>query len=237
MSKLFTIFYYTLALGALGLGTILVLMQTDIIPGYDVRIVQSGSMEPAISTGSVVVIQDRERYEVGDIITFGGDRSPDGLPTTHRIIEDRLQDGDLIFVTQGDANESPDTEPIRPADIRGTVILDIPVLGFILDFARQPLGFALLIGIPAAFIVFEESSNIYHALRGKREEDAEEESADVDEDSAAPPDDPADGDESGTEGDGDAPDPRHITSADTSEPTPDIRWESETTDTKDTEQK
>ena len=236
MSKLFTIFYYTLALGALGLGTILVLMQTDVIPGYDVRIVQSGSMEPAITTGSVVIIQDRERYEVGDIITFGGDQSPDGLPTTHRIIEDRLQDGELVFITQGDANDSPDVEPIRPEGIRGTVIFDIPILGFILDFARQPLGFALLIGIPAAFIVFEESSNIYHMLRSKREEDADEEPEGTD-DGDATPTDPDDDSGSDTEREGDTPDPRHIASADTSNSTPDIRWESDTTDSKDTEKK
>ena len=171
MDKLFTIFYYTLALLALGFGTLLVLMQTDVLPGYDVRIVQSGSMEPAISTGSVVVIQERERYQVGDIITFGGNDARGSLPTTHRIIEDRLQDGELIFVTQGDANNAPDISPTRPSDIRGAVIFSIPYLGYLLDFARQPLGFALLIGIPALFIVFEEGSNIYRALRARPEED------------------------------------------------------------------
>ena len=170
MDKLFTIFYYTLATLALGFGTMLVLMQTDILPGYDVRIVQSGSMEPAISTGSVVVIQARERYQVGDVVTFGGNDARSQLPTTHRIIEDRLQDGELIFITQGDANESPDIDPTRPDDIRGAVILDIPYLGFVLDFARQPLGFALLIGLPAAFIVFEEGSTIYRVLRSRPED-------------------------------------------------------------------
>ena len=171
MDKLFTIFYYTLALMALGFGALLVLMQTDILPGYDVRIVQSGSMEPAIGTGSVVIIAERERYQVGDIVTFGGDDARDQLPTTHRIIEDRLQEGELVFITQGDANESPDLQPLRASDIRGAVIFTVPYLGYLLDFARQPLGFALLIGIPAAFIVFEESSNIYRALRGRPEED------------------------------------------------------------------
>ena len=170
MDKLFTIFYYTLALMALGFGTLLVLMQTDILPGYDVRIVQSGSMEPAISTGSVVIIQERERYQVGDVVTFGGDDARGQIPTTHRIIEDRLQEGELVFITQGDANESPDIDPTLSSDIRGAVIFTVPYLGYLLDFARQPLGFALIIGIPAAFIVFEESSNIYRALRGRPEE-------------------------------------------------------------------
>lgn len=173
MNKLFTIFYYLLALAALGLGALLVLMQTDIMPGYDVRIVQSGSMEPAIMTGSVVVIQDRERYEVDDVITFGGSDSATSLPTTHRVVETIVQDGELAYITKGDANTDRDQQPVREGDVRGTVLFSIPYLGYILDFARQPLGFALLIGIPAAFIVFEEASNIYGALRTRRPEETE----------------------------------------------------------------
>ena len=193
MDKLFTIFYYTLALMALGFGALLVLMQTDILPKYDVRIVQSGSMEPAISTGSVVIIEARERYRVGDVVTFGGDDARGQIPTTHRIIEDRLQEGELVFITQGDANDAPDMNPTRPSDIRGAVIFTVPYLGYLLDFARQPLGFALLIGIPAAFIVIEESSNIYRALRGRPEEDEEES---VDSSTHIASDDPRDEDSS-----------------------------------------
>ena len=174
MKALFTIFYYTLALGALALGALLVLMQTDYLPGYDVRIVQSGSMEPVISTGSVVVIRAEERYAVGDIITFTGS-SRDGLPTTHRIIADTVQNGELAYTTKGDANETADIEPVRLSSILGTVLVSIPYLGYVLDFARQPLGFALLIGIPAALIFIEEGSNIYKALRGRRKEFAAQE--------------------------------------------------------------
>ena len=169
MKAVFTIFYYTLALGALALGALLILMQTDYLPGYDVRIVQSGSMEPAIGTGSVVVIRSQERYAVGDVVTFAGS-SRDGLPTTHRIIADTVQNGELAYITQGDANESADIEPVRLTNILGVVVLSIPYLGYVLDFARQPLGFALLIGVPAALIFVEESSNIYKALRGRRKE-------------------------------------------------------------------
>lgn len=169
MKALFGIFYYTVAILALSLGALLVLLQTDWVPRYEVRIVQSGSMEPAISTGSVVVTQARERYQVGDIITFGSERAGQ-LPTTHRIIDDLVQNGELAFITQGDANESADLEPVRLSEVRGAVLLSIPYLGYVLDFARQPLGFALLIGVPAAMIVIEEVSNIYKALRAGRRE-------------------------------------------------------------------
>jgi signal peptidase len=169
MQKIFTIGYYFLALGALGIGALLVLLQTALIPGYEVLIVQSGSMEPVIWTGSVVVVRAQERYGVGDIITFntGG---ADQIPTTHRIIADTLQTGQLAYQTQGDANDAPDPQPVSGAAVRGRVIFTIPALGYLLDFARQPIGFALLIGVPALVIVFEEVSTIYAALRQPKPE-------------------------------------------------------------------
>lgn len=170
MSKPFTIFYYALAVFAFGFGGMLLILQTDLLPGYEVRIVQSGSMEPAIRTGSVVVIQEREQYQVGEIITFG-DGSFNTLPTTHRITGDIVSGGELAYTTKGDANESADLEPVRLSDIRGAVVLTIPYLGYLLDFARQPLGFALLIGVPALLIVFEEVSSIYATIRGRKEDD------------------------------------------------------------------
>ena len=54
------------------------------IPGnVELKIVQSGSMEPAILTGSIVVIKPSSAYEVGEVITFGSDTKTQ-VPTTHR---------------------------------------------------------------------------------------------------------------------------------------------------------
>ena len=174
MKMIFNIVYYTLAVCALLLFVLLLLLQTDMLPGYEVRIVQSGSMEPAISTGSVVVIQSREQYEVGDIITFGEDRT-NSLPTTHRIIETTVQEGSLAFITQGDANEDRDMRPVLVSEVRGKVLFSVPYIGFLLDFARQPIGFALLIGIPAFIVAVEEVSNIVAAVRGRKKDEVGEE--------------------------------------------------------------
>ncbi len=178
MTKLYKIGYYTLGAALLAFGTLLVLLQINIIPGFEVRIVQSGSMEPAISTGSVVVVRELLRYEVGDIITYGG-FAPGSLPTTHRIIADTLQAGELAYLTQGDANAEADPQPVPLASVRGRVVLSVPYLGFLLDFARQPLGFALLVGVPAALIVFEEVSNIVAAVRSRSKVSLEAESEEV----------------------------------------------------------
>ncbi len=181
MKIFFNTFYYLVAFGALSLGLLLVLLQSSIVPGYEVRIVQSGSMEPAISTGSVVVIQKKDSYLVGQVVTFG-EQTQNSIPTTHRIISTEVQDGKLVYLTKGDANEEVDVDQVALSDIRGVVLFTIPALGFLLDFARQPAGFALLIGLPAALIIFEEISKIVAAVR---EEKRKKEKGEADTDNSA----------------------------------------------------
>lgn len=132
-------------------------------------------MEPAISTGSVVVIQKEDAYTEGQVITFG-QKTSNSIPTTHRIVATEVQGGELVYLTKGDANEERDIEAISKEDVHGVVLLTIPALGFLLDFARKPVGFALLIGVPALIIVFEEASKIVAAIkmgRAKKEEDGD----------------------------------------------------------------
>jgi signal peptidase len=152
---------------AVGLVVLLLALQYALLPGYELFIVRSGSMEPAIATGSLVIVKEAESYRAGDIITFG-DTRPGSLPTTHRIVSDRLQGGEIVFETKGDANESADEGLVPLSAVRGVVALSIPRLGYLLDFARQPLGFSLLIGVPAALIIYDEVGTIIAELRRRR---------------------------------------------------------------------
>lgn len=135
-------------------------------PGLELRIVESGSMEPAIMTGSLVVVRATGSYQVGDVITF--DRPGSVVPTTHRIIAVLEEGGQTVFTTKGDANEEADTDPALASQVRGQVLLSVPRVGFILDFARQPVGFALLIVLPAVMIILGELGKIWHAWRQYR---------------------------------------------------------------------
>lgn len=124
------------------------------IPGsIEIKIVKSGSMEPAIPTGSIVFIMPAATYAVGDVVTFGRDTARE-IPTTHRIVE--VQGGGATFLTKGDANEEADPRVIAKSEVIGKVWLHVPYVGYILDFARKPLGFTLMIGIPAALIILDE---------------------------------------------------------------------------------
>ena len=147
---LYSLFFILLIGGA----ALFVLPSMPFLGHLDVKIVKSGSMEPGIMTGGIVVVQAKPVYGVGDVITFTSTGAD--IPTTHRIVGTEVVEGETLFVTKGDVNEEWDTELIAVHAIRGTVLFTLPYVGFILDFARQPLGFALLIGLPALLIVIDE---------------------------------------------------------------------------------
>jgi signal peptidase len=181
LETLFKGLYYFLILALIALGALLAAPILPIPGNYEVKIVQSGSMEPSINTGAIVVVKPQESYTVGDVVTFGEDDKTH-VPTTHRIIADRIVEGTVRFTTKGDANEDQDPGEIALDDIIGKVVFDIPALGYVLDFARKPLGFALLIGIPAAVIVFDELESIWRemaSMRRKKKESAIVDSHDV----------------------------------------------------------
>jgi signal peptidase len=134
--------------------------------GVEARIVESGSMAPAVKTGSMVVIVPREKYEVGDIITFG--KRTDAVPTTHRVIGVEAQNGVLYYETKGDANDNVDPRLVSEREVKGEVVLAVRYLGYIIDFARHPYGFVFLIGLPAGAVVLDELFTIYDELKKRR---------------------------------------------------------------------
>jgi signal peptidase I len=152
--------YYLLVAAIIALALLLVATLFPIKGNYQVKIVQSGSMEPSIQTGSVIVIQPSASYALNDVVTFGADTAKD-IPTTHRIVGLEGTPGKLLFTTKGDANEEADTRQVPERDVIGKVLFAIPYVGFVLDFARQPIGFFLLIIIPATAVAIDEILNIW----------------------------------------------------------------------------
>ena len=93
--------------------------------GYEIFNVVSGSMEPAIPTGSAVYVQPAEPsgLEKGDVIAFYSNDSV----VMHRVVENRQIDG--VLTTKGDANAGEDFGEVSYDDVIGKVIRHIPVLG------------------------------------------------------------------------------------------------------------
>lgn len=143
---------------------LLVVSVFPIAGNFKILIVQSGSMEPTINTGGIVVVKPVSQYVVGDVITFGP-VSNGKTPTTHRIVDIRLQNGSPVYVTKGDANEDRDPQEVLAKHVLGKVFFDIPFLGYALAAAKTPMGFAVLVVIPAGLVVIDEVYKIYREIR------------------------------------------------------------------------
>lgn len=118
------------------------------INGYAVLEVVSGSMEPTIHVGDLIVIDTKDKdYKREDIVTF---YDVNGSFVTHRIMD---IDGDEI-ITQGDANDSRD-DAINKKDIVGVYEFKIPGVGVIMNSFKSPfiMIMILIIGILVCFLV------------------------------------------------------------------------------------
>lgn len=164
--KPFKIIYYIFVVFIALIVLLLIVSVFPITGNYKLMIVQSGSMEPAIKMGGLVAVKPADDYKIGDVITFGP-YTKTKAPTTHRIYDIKVAGGEPSYITKGDANEEPDNREITKRDILGKVLFSIPYLGYAVDFAKKPLGFALIIVVPAAIIIFDEIRKIFGEV-GKR---------------------------------------------------------------------
>jgi signal peptidase len=132
--------------------------------------VYTGSMEPAIPVGGIVVIKpvDPETLKIGDIICF---TLTEPTSITHRIINIT----DEGFITKGDANEDPDQWIVKKENVIGKAILTVPFIGYIGYFVRTPIGFILLILLPASLIIIIEIRNIAKELKKQKQEQTSKE--------------------------------------------------------------
>ncbi len=104
-----------------------------------VMAVVSGSMEPTLNIGELVVIRkiNPDLIKVGDIVVYHDPYN--NLRVVHRVVEIEHIGGKRYFITKGDnnlTNPLPDQDVgIAPLlvgkDIRGKVILKIPKLGLV----------------------------------------------------------------------------------------------------------
>lgn len=137
-------------------------------------VVQSGSMEPAIPTGSIVFVKDvpAERIDEGDVITFS--KGTGAITTTHRVIQKHQSSTSVRFQTKGDANEDPDSEPVYRSDLVGVVIFSVPYIGYLTAFASTRAGWVVFIAIPVTLLIASELWELYQALEPADENETHE---------------------------------------------------------------
>ena len=152
--------FYWLIIFCVAIISLLLAFSTLKIPGnYKLYVVQSGSMEPAIKTGSIVIVKPKSYYGLGNIVTFlpAGQKND---PTTHRIVEIKDNGPEILFTTKGDANTGEDRERIKQSEILGAIIASFPYLGYVVAFTKTQIGFIFLIVVPATIIIFSEVLHI-----------------------------------------------------------------------------
>ena len=99
-------------------------------------VVDSGSMEPSIMTGSLAFIDKKDKViEEGDIISF---YAGDAL-VTHRVIE-ITENG---YRTKGDNNETADAGIVTDGQLEGTLVFNLRGMGYFLKVFALPVGTAM----------------------------------------------------------------------------------------------
>ncbi len=118
------------------------------VNGYAALEVISGSMEPTILVGDLIIIDTKEqKYQTGDIITF---YDIDGSFVTHRIVSIN----EKSMITKGDNNNTED-EVLNIDRIVGKYITKINGFGKLTTALKSPfvMVMVLLIGIMVCFLV------------------------------------------------------------------------------------
>lgn len=148
-----TIFKWAVLVGITVLAVYIFSSNFSILGGYRSYLVQSGSMEPAIMTGDVIVIQSKGTYFINDVVTF---QSSANRLVTHRIVAVEKDGHQNKYSTKGDANRSGDEDIISDSQIIGKVYFVIPRLGYLVAFIKSPRGLVLLLIIPALVLILDE---------------------------------------------------------------------------------
>jgi len=121
----------------------------EVVGADESYVVLSGSMEPTLSPGDVVIVDATATVGVGDIITYD---TGDQVPTTHRVIDER----DGGYQTKGDANENVDSGLVAFESVIGRTIITIPFVGYVILWANSPVGYVLLVVVPLVLLGVSE---------------------------------------------------------------------------------
>ena len=133
---------------AMWLAGVVALISLTVLPavlhlvGVNTYTVRGGSMSPTIPIGSVVLVEPVSAGAVnaGDVITF---TAPNDTVVTHRVLG-RSAGEDPSFITQGDANATPDPDLVPGAAVIGRVVFAVPVAGSALVTLSTTIGMVVM---------------------------------------------------------------------------------------------
>jgi len=147
------------ALNILGLAILFLLMLASLsiylLPHFGWRVdnLSSGSMEPELSAGDLVVTSpvEPEAVEVGDIIAFYSTDAHENL-VSHRVVSIE-RNPSLSFITKGDAYITLDPFIVTARNLVGRVYFHAPLLGYAVAFLKTTPGLLVALVAPGLVIV------------------------------------------------------------------------------------
>jgi signal peptidase len=148
-------------LAGVGLGLFGVIVVPSLLGGRALT-VMSGSMEPAVGVGDVVIDSRVAPVDVrvGDIVTFPDPEQSSRL-ITHRVRQVRLANGVAHFVTKGDNTNATERWDLPASGTIGRVEYRIPLLGFLVFSLHGPFARIALIVLPALLLAGFELRRIW----------------------------------------------------------------------------
>jgi len=140
------------------------------IAGWQLDVVQSGSMAPLMQRNSLAVVAPILSADVhrGDVIAFR-DPTRAGVRVIHRVNRVYEQHGRRYFETKGDANLTPDSWLVASHDINGRLVWQARHVGVMVRALATPLGPVLLIGVPLAGLLLSEVAGLRNRRNRQRE--------------------------------------------------------------------
>jgi signal peptidase I len=154
------------ALAAWGLSGFGVVFATFVsapgVLGLDSFSILSGSMEPTLMVGDMVVDRRVRASAIrpGDIVTFR-DPDDDSRLLTHRVIRYRVRNSTAYVMTKGDANHGVEHWSIPLEGTVGRVEFRLPRLGYALMRMGGRAGRLALIAIPALLLGLFELKRLW----------------------------------------------------------------------------
>ena len=145
--------------------------------GNKAMIVRSGSMQPAIGVGDLVVVRAKQildspaivpipKYKTGDVVAFMAGNGK--TLVTHRVASVKIESGKVFYETKGDANKTVDKVLVNEENIIGAKFLALPKVGKIIAFTKSNIGFPLLVMLPAVLVIIFEIVAIFREVKKQK---------------------------------------------------------------------
>lgn len=137
---------------------------------YHVRPVLSGSMQPGLPVGGIVITErvPVQSLQVRDVVVFHRPDEPDEL-VVHRIIKLTTGPGGSVIRTQGDANDTPD--PWRATlhgDTAYRAVFSLPLIGYAAVWVHSPTGRQTYVIVGLLLLVIALTGIVSRYYRSRR---------------------------------------------------------------------